>query len=202
MRRVRIQRVLAVLVLGTGAARADVELDFIPDTRAHRPAAQTYAQIWKEHGARIVAALEARTCLPFTEISVAALVADATSNSGGPEHPMRLRATYPPELKQSTLVHELGHRHLWQLAERIHGVDGHETLFLVLDGVWADVWGEDFAEARIRDESAWDEPYDYAAAWDWARSLTPEGRARLWNELLARNGFPNGCRGLVDRAEP
>ena len=109
---------------------------------------------------------------------------------------MQLRATYPSASKQSTLVHELGHRHLWQLAERLDGVDGHRTLYLVLDRVWADVWGKKFAAEAIRRESAWDADYDYAAAWSWARSLTQRERARLWNRLLTLNGFPGGCDGL------
>jgi hypothetical protein len=189
--------VVAAMLL-VGAARADVEVDFVPQTAAHGYAAKAYRAIWEEDGERIVSALEARTCLIFPEPKVAAVVADATSNSGGPAHPMRLRASYPDDVKKSTLVHELGHRHLWQLAERLDDVDGHKTLFLVLDQVWADVWGEDFAAARVRVESTWDaSDYDYAAAWAWARSLQPAERARLWNQLLARNGFRADCDGLM-----
>ena len=103
-----------------------------------RPADQwdtrTYRAIWAEFGERIVAAFETVTCLPFAESRVPAIVADDVSHSGGPEHPMQLRATYARAVKQATLVHELGHRHLWQLAERLDGIDGHMTLYLVLDG--------------------------------------------------------------------
>jgi hypothetical protein len=102
---------------------------------------------------------------------------------------MQLRASYARAVKQATLVHELGHRHLWQLAERLDGIDGHMTLYLVLDEVWARVWGEAFAASRIKSESAWQATYDYAKAWQWARELKREERAKLWNELLARNGF-------------
>src|SRR5690606_20892775 len=148
--------------------------------------------------ARIVAALEARTCLPFSEDHVAAVIADATSNSGGPDHPMRLRASYPRAIKQSTLVHELGHRHLWQLVERPSYLDGHKTLYLILDRVWADVWGEEFAEAQIRSESTWLAEYDYAAAWRWVQSIAPVERARLWNRLRWMNGFTGECSGPLD----
>ncbi|HMB73877.1 MAG TPA: hypothetical protein VKQ06_09920, partial [Gammaproteobacteria bacterium] len=178
--------IAGVLIFATGRGQ---ELAFIPSTAAHGYAVRAYESIWDEHGEDIVAALEARTCLQFPEVSVSAIVADAVSNSGGPEHPMRLRASYAPEIKRSTLVHELGHRHLWQLSERLEEIDGHETLYLFLDLVWADVWGEEFAENRIRDESGWQANYDYAAAWNWARSLAPEERDRLWGDLLAMNGF-------------
>lgn len=188
--------VLAVALLAAAPAGAQTNVEFVGSTRAHRNAARAYAAIWDEFGARIVAALETRSCLPFPENSVSAVVADAISNSGGPEHPMRLRATYDRAVKQSTLVHELGHRHLWQLVERLDEVDGHMTLYLILDRVWADVWGEEFAESRIRGESEWDD--EYAEAWDWARALGREGRARIWNELLALNGHPLGCGAPLD----
>lgn len=176
----------------------DVTLEFIPQTAAHSYAARVYEQIWAEHGERIVQALEARTCMPFSEQHVAAVVDDATSNSGGPNHPMRLRASYPRELKQSTLVHELGHRHLWQLVERLEYLDGHKALYLILDRVWADVWGEEFAATQIESESSWQAEYDYAAAWRWVRSLAPAERARLWNRLRWMNGFSGECKGPLD----
>lgn len=188
----------AAALLAASSARANVELHFIPHSAAHGYAARAYQAIWNEYGDRIVAALEKRTCLPFTESKVSAVIADAVSHSGGPQHPMRLRASYDVDVKQSTLVHELGHRHLWQLVERLDDVDGHKTLYLVLDRVWADVWGENFAEDRIGNESSWHASYDYAAAWSWARSLTPNERARLWNRLLAMNGFTDRCSSLVE----
>jgi hypothetical protein len=184
----------AAAQLVAGAAQAQVEVGFVASSAADEWDTKTYRAIWDEYGERIVAALETRTCMPFPESAVSAMVAEATSNSGGPEHPMRLRASYVRRIKQSTLVHELGHRHLWQLAERLDDVDGHMTLYLFLDHVWADVWGEEFAEDRVGDESAWDERY--ADAWAWARSLGPEARAGLWNELLVMNGFPNSCPGI------
>src|SRR6185436_10328821 len=104
--------------------------------------------------------------------------------------------------KQSTLVHELGHRHLWQLTERLDGVDGHRTLFLILDRVWADVWGAKFADYRVAGESGWVGGYDYAAAWTFARALSPAERVRLWNELLRRNGLPGDCVGTAAPSSP
>jgi hypothetical protein len=169
------------------------EFEFIASSAAHEHAVRAYRTIWSEYGERIVAALEARTCLPFSEPKVAAIIDDGISHSGGPEHPMQLRASYATDVKQSTLVHELGHRHLWQLVERLDDLDGHMTLYLVLDRVWEDVWGKTFAEERARGESDWRGGYDYAAAWTWARSLSADERARLWSELLVINGFPAGC---------
>jgi len=171
-------------------AHAQPAVDFIAATAAHESAARTYRAIWEQDGARIVAALEARTCMRFPETALAAVVGDEISDSGGPEHPMSLRASYDLDFKRATLVHELAHRHLWQLAKRLDGLDGHHTLYLILEGVWADVWGEDFAAARVRGEASWRASYDYAAAWDWARKLTVDQRGILWNRLLALNDKP------------
>ncbi len=191
--------VLTASLLVAASANA-VEVEFIAFSAADQRDARTYRSIWEESGERIVAAFEAVTCLPFAESNVPAVVAERVSNSGGPEHAMQLRASYVRAVKQATLVHELGHRALWQLTKRLEDVDGHMTLYLVLDRVWAYVWGEKFAQERIRDESGWRASYDYGAAWRWARSLGREERVRLWNELLIKNGFPGGCNGWLDGA--
>jgi hypothetical protein len=172
------------------AAHAQPAVDFIAATAAHESAARAYRSIWEQDGTRILAALEARTCMRFPEPKVAALVGDDVSHSGGPEHPMSLRASYDLDVKRATLVHELAHRHLWQLTQRLDDVDGHRTLYLILEGVWAEVWGEDFAGERVRGETSWHASYDYAAAWDWARRLTIDQRGILWNRLLAMNAKP------------
>lgn len=188
---------LFAALLVASVAQAQVEVVFIASSAADEYDASVYREVWDEYGDRVVDALETVTCLPFPEPSVSATVADAVSHSGGPEHPMQLRRSYIRKEKESTLVHELGHRHLWQLVERLDEVDGHMTLYLILDRVWADVWGEEFAAERVRGESDWHQRY--ADAWAWARSVGPEERARLWNQLLVVNGF-DSCRSLVPSA--
>jgi hypothetical protein len=186
---------LASAGLVAGAAPTRPVVEFVPATPAYAYAAKQYRDIWNEYGERIIAALETRTCLRFPEPRVTAVVGEEVSNSGGPEHPLSLRASYPASVKESTLVHELGHRHLWQLTERLDGLDGHHTLFLVLDRVWADVWGAKFADYRVAGESAWIGDYDYAGAWAFARARSPAQRTELWNELLRRNGMAGKCTG-------
>lgn len=195
----RAWTVSAVALLAAGAARAQPELIFVPANAALPYAVRAYQEIWDEDGERIVAALETRTCLPFSEPGITAVVDYAVSHSGGYDSPMRLRGSYATDVKKSTLVHELGHRHLWQLAARLEGVDGHMTLYLILDLVWADVWGEEFADERVRYEANWGD--EYASAWAWAQSLGSEERWRLWNRLLVMNGFPDGCGSSPEGAE-
>jgi len=179
-----------VASLAAASAQAQPTVEFVASTPAHESAARAYRAIWQQDGARIIAALEARTCMRFPETAVAAVVGDEVSDSGGPEHPMSLRASYDLEVKRATLVHELAHRHLWQLTQRLDSLDGHRTLYLILDRVWADVWGQEFAAARVRGESTWNATYDYAAAWTWARKLTVDQRGVLWNRLLTMNDKP------------
>ena len=193
----RIGAAIALLSLIANNANAQIEAVFSATGIDVEYAARMYRDIWNEYGQDIIDVLEARTCLPFDESLVEAIVTEDTSNSGGPEHPMTLRASYVREVKQSTLVHELGHRHLWKLEERLDEIDGHMTLFLVLDRVWADIWGTDFAEEAIVNETGWHRRY--AEAWAWARSLTDGERTRLWTELLNLNGFGN-CNDLVHRS--
>jgi hypothetical protein len=191
--------VLVAALLGATPAQA-VDVEFVALSPADQWDTRTYRKIWDEFGERIVAAFETVTCLPFAERHVAAVVADDVSHSGGPEHPMQLRATYARAMKQATLVHELGHRHLWQLDERLDDIDGHMTLYLVLDEVWAQVWGERFAKERMAAESGWEASYDYEHAWRWSRSLPRAERVRLWNQLLVLNGFSGDCTALLDAA--
>ena len=191
----RFWLVMIVGILTLGTVRANVDIVFIPSSAADEYDAKLYQTIWEEYGERIINALETRTCMTFPESSLSATVADATSNSGGPETPMRLRRNYIGKEKESTLVHEIGHRHLWQLKRRLDDIDGHMTLYLFLDRVWADVWGEQFAEDRIRGESGWHSRY--AEAWAWSRSLRPSERARLWSQLLVMNDFPSACKDFL-----
>ena len=117
--------IVACIATATAAAHAQQTVQFIASTPAHESAARAYREIWQQDGARIVAALEARTCMRFPEAAVAAVVGDNVSDSGGPEHPMSLRASYDLDVKRATLVHELGHRHLWQLTQRLNDVERH-----------------------------------------------------------------------------
>ena len=113
---IKTHTAFVTIVAWLGAARRTRSQPyFVASTAAHESAARTYRSIWEQDGARIIAALEARTCMRFPEAAVAALIGDDVSDSGGPEHPMSLRASYDLDVKRATLVHELGHRHLWQL---------------------------------------------------------------------------------------
>ncbi len=180
--------VLVAALLGARAARA-VEVEFVPLSPADQWDTRTYRAIWDEFGDRIVAAFETVTCLPFVEPHVGAVVANDVSHSGGPEHPMQLRATYARAVKQATLVHELGHRHCGSSRSRSTASTATRPLYLVLDRVWAQRLGRGLRRAthcngvRLARELR----LRPGVACGPSRCRAPS--ARLWNELLARNGF-------------
>ena len=63
----------ASALLMSGALPAQ-DVQFLPATAAHGYAVRAYQAIWDQDGERILAALEARTCLDFPEDSVSAIV--------------------------------------------------------------------------------------------------------------------------------
>jgi hypothetical protein len=92
---------------------------------------------------------------------------------------MALKASYPQYYKRATLVHELGHRLAFTMP-RTADLDEHRMLYLFLYDVWSDLYGAAYAEGMVDIERRIKGRYDYAAAWDWALSMTRgERQARL-----------------------
>lgn len=169
-----MHRLLAVPALFCLAAAAPPMTFATEDTR-FEAAAQDYRRIWAEDGARIMAAMENGTGLAFAEPAIRVIVFEGISSSGTGDRPMRLRASYTPEEKRGTLVHELGHRLIAALP-RDPDLDEHRTLFLFLYDVWTDLYGRDFADRMVAVERRRRGVYDYDAAWTWALSMTREQR--------------------------
>jgi hypothetical protein len=156
-------------------------------------AAADYREMWKAEGARIVSAMESVSGLRFdappepdTVIYVEVYEGVSYSGSRGipPEaqRPMLMRASYPPDTKGATLVHELGHRLQIGIARRA-GVDEHEVLALWLYDTWVLLWGKTFADSQVVVERRRRGPY--ARAWDAALALTAEERAARFRSLRA-----------------
>ncbi len=173
--------VLAAALAGTAEPRLQIE--FTAQEPQFESAAAEYRAIWKEDGARIVAAMEAATGLRFETGPVKAVVFEGMSSSGYGDIPMRLRASYPLETKRGTLVHELGHRLQGRLFRK--GEEDHPTLFLYLYDVWTTLYGKAFADAQVEVESRRKGYYDYEGAWKDALAATPAVRAIRLKEALA-----------------
>jgi predicted metal-dependent peptidase len=107
---------------------------------------------------------------------------------------MRLRASYPPDVKKGTLVHELLHRMLSRVKPTSE-IDEHRKLFLVLYDIWVVLHGKDFADQNVAVESRRKGLYDYESAWKWALRMSAEERAAKFKALRARPAKADFARG-------
>jgi hypothetical protein len=163
-----------------------VQIRFEPESPAFERATTEYGALWQVEGSRIVEAMERVSGLPFEEREIRAIVFEGVSSSGFRETPMRMRASYPPDIKKGTLIHELGHRFLAGRVLSTPEVDEHRKLFLVLYDVWVTLYGQEFAVSNVAVESGRKGIYDYASAWKWALALTPQERAARFKSLPRR----------------
>jgi hypothetical protein len=152
-------------------------VEFIPAGAHLAQPTEEYRQIWELEGERIVAAMEAVTGLPYPKSAIEVIVSEGSPMTAYDGGSMRLRAGYSPTYKKATLVHEMGHRLAFTLP-RPADLDDHRILYLFLYDVWADLYGPAFADRMASIERRIGP--NYAAAWDWALSMTRDQRqARL-----------------------
>jgi hypothetical protein len=169
-------------------AQGRVTMIFTPQDQTFASAAEEYQRVWLDEGSTIVAAMERVSALTFRENQVNVVVFEGVSRSGSGNTPMYLRASYPPDVKKATLVHELGHRLIAQLTNRPADLDEHRVLDLLLYDIWETLWGKDFADRQVVIESGRTGLYDYAAAWRWALSLSKGERAARFAAIMRANG--------------
>jgi hypothetical protein len=164
------------------AARSSrLSLTFVPESPTFAAAAREYEQLWASEGDRIVRAMESVSGLAFRDSAVTVIVYEGVSYSGYRERPMRMRASYPPDTKKATLIHELGHRlqsGLFRREEEEHG-----PLFLWLYDVWVQLYGRAFADAQVEVEKRRRGPYP--KAWEDALALSEAERGARWRALMA-----------------
>lgn len=150
-------------------------------------AANEYQSIWDKDGQKIISIMEATSGLIFSPQEISVIVYEGISQSGTGNLPMKLRASYPLEVKKGTLVHELGHRLIGQLTKRPSDLDEHQILFLILYDIWIALYGKDFADNMIETEKLRKGYYDYAQAWKQALTLTKEDRMARFESIKKLN---------------
>ncbi len=149
-------------------------------------AAGEYQDLWDADGDEIVACLERISGLRFAEAEIDALVYEGISQS----HPLRLRASYPRDVKAGTLIHELCH---WLVADNavsfapgragiVASLKSHTLINLILFDAWADLYGVEFAERQVAVESR--RRAFYEEAWEWALGLDRATRAATFRSAL------------------
>jgi len=164
-----------------------VSLKFTPESEKFGEATRQYQAIWSAEGKTMIEAREAVSGLKFFETEIDVIVFEGASNSGFKDKPMKLRASYPEDVKKATLIHELGHRLIVQLHKRPGDIDEHRILFLYLYDVWTKLYGRDFADRMVEVEKLRKGIYDYESAWKWALGLSKEERAARLKEIVKSN---------------
>jgi hypothetical protein len=156
-------------------------LTFVAESDSFAAAAREYTELWAAEGGRIVRTMESVSGLTVRDTAVTVIVYEGISNSGYRDVPMRMRASYAPDTKKATLIHELGHRLQQGLFRREE--EEHGPLFLWLYDVWVDLYGREFADAQVAIERRRRGPYP--KAWDEALALTRDERASRWRAIVA-----------------
>jgi len=176
----------SMLVLAQGRR---VTITFSPEekTPAFNAAVDEYRAIWSVEGSRIIDGMEKISTLRFPEKSVKVQIYEGPSFSGRGGAPMRLRASYQPEEKKGTLVHELGHRMNAQLRVRPQDLDEHRLLFLYLYDLYVDLYGKEFADKEVAFGKTLKGLYDYEGAWNWAMAMSREERLAKFADVVRVN---------------
>ncbi len=106
--------VLAFAVALQTASGPAVKMSFAPESEKFAETTKEYQSLWESEGAKMIKALEQASGLNFPPQDIKVIVFEGASHSGYADKPMKLRASYPADVKKATLMHELGHRLNWQ----------------------------------------------------------------------------------------
>ena len=182
-------RILLISILALFAVQAEaqrVKINFTPESDKFEAATKEYQSLWRAEGDKMINTLEKVSGVKFRETEFDAIVFEGVSRSGRPGgSPMKMRASYSPDTKKATLIHEIGHRHLSQLPQRPSGLDEHSFLFLILYDVWVDLYGKTFAYEQVEVERKRRGPYP--AAWNYALAMTKKEREDKFREIVSLN---------------
>ena len=197
-----VKIILLGIALGTPcpllAQQSEVTVTFSAESRKFDEATKQYQAIWDADGERIVATMERISGLEFMESEIQAVVFEGVSQSGSADSPMKLRASYPADVKKATLVHELGHRLSFPLRFYLgtqNELDSHRILYLYLYDVWVSLFGQGFADQQVAVEKGrtvptafrWLAGYDYRSAWDWILKMSAAERSSRLKEVIRQN---------------
>jgi hypothetical protein len=159
-----------------------LNINFYPDSdkKEFIQAAQKYQQIWDAEKSKILQKYEELSGLKFKENQINAIVFEGVSGS----HPLRVRSSLSAEAKLATLIHELGHRLIFQETRKLklNNLEEHKILNLLLFDVWRDLYGKLFADRNV-DIERQRQTY-YKEAWLWALSHNRVNRTKLFRKLM------------------
>src|SRR3989442_12005606 len=76
------------------------DINFTPESEEFSEAVREYQTIWIKEGKRMIEAMEIVSRLKFKEKNITAIVYEGVSWSGSGSSPMKLRASYPSDVKK------------------------------------------------------------------------------------------------------
>ncbi len=159
-----------------------LKINFYPECDITRfiEGSEEYQKIWETDGDKITNTIETISGFKFRAEGYNAVILD---NKPSASYPLTLLSSYPFEKKQSTLIHELTHKVLPRNdAMKQDELENHKVLNLILYEIWTELYGVEFANNAIKGEVAWSDTYK--EAWDWAISLTKDGRQEEYKKYL------------------
>src|SRR5262249_36756761 len=186
MKQVLLVMGLAITIC-TSAQDLGMTLHFFPASDSFAEATQDYQRLWLAEGKNIIEAMETVSGLKFLEKAIQVIVFEGVSRAGAAGAPMKLRASYPTDVKKATLIHELGHRLNFQLTKRPQDIDEHRLLYLYLYDVWVKLYGQSFADEQVAIEKQRKGIYDYESAWQWTLAFNQAERAARLQEIIREN---------------
>jgi hypothetical protein len=163
-----------------------MNINFKSQTENLNNSTDEYKEIWQKEGEKITSVMNKLFKTP-EPLDFDAVIYEGISHSGNSNKPMYLRASYSRDVKVGTLIHELGHRYINFLKNRLENFDEHRTLFLVLYDVWFELYGKTFADMMVSVESQRKGLYDYESAWKDVLNISKEERLSLYKKILSLN---------------
>lgn len=165
-----------------------LKINFLPESnlRDYSEVVAEYEKLWIEEGEKIVKSIEKLSNLKFQETEINAIVYYGSLPSRS--RPLSLMVKDSRERSLSILIHELGHRVISGNIRRKKikstiSIDAHKLLDLILFDIWADLYGQNFANSAVQ----WEKKIprkEYKEAWEWALSFGKEERAKKFKDLL------------------
>lgn len=191
MRTTTLVVISALVISSIGAAAqgqqpTNVRLEFRAASDSFADSRDEYEMIWAAEGAKMIAAMELTSGLRFiypqyADTAIVVTVREVAANSGFRDRSgVTMRASYAPDTKRTTLMHELGHRLMAGLFTRDD--EEHDELFLWLYDAWILMYGQKTADEQVAIEKRRNERY--VIAWNAALALNATERAAAWKRVL------------------
>ena len=117
---------------------------------------EEYREIWKNQGDTMIEKIEHYSQMKFASQEIKAFVYNGKSTS----HPLMLRDSYSYNFKKAVLIHEL--LHILFVDNNLKFKDSlslHKKLYFFYKDILLDLYGKEFLDYIIEEESKWGEIY-------------------------------------------